>query len=113
MIFSLANRAVAQKTLTEMRDRHADIKMIERSVADLHQLFVEVQLVVDQQGDLLDRLESQVGDTEAATEAAAGEMHGAVQKKKSAQRKRWILILLTLVILGIVGLVLGVSLTHK
>lgn len=96
-----------------MRERHADIKMIERSVADLHQLFLEVQLVVDHHGDLLDRLETQIGDTEHATEAAAGEMHEAVQKKRSAQRKRWILILLTLVILGIVGLVLGVSLTHK
>lgn len=113
MLFSLANKSVAQKTLTEIKERHAEIKNIERSVADLHQLFLEVQLVVDQQGDALDRLEAQVGDTEDATVQAASQMHSAVAKKRSAQRKKWILLLLLIVILGIVGLTLGLTLRHN
>jgi t-SNARE complex subunit (syntaxin) len=113
MMFSLANKSIAQKTLAEMRDRQLEIKNIEKSVADLHQLFLEVQLVVNQQGDVLDRLETQMAEAEGVTDAAADEMHGAVEKKKSAQRKRWLLLILIIVILGIVGLVLGLNMQNK
>lgn len=113
MLFSLANKAIAQTTLRAMQERHADVKNLERSVADLHQIFLEVQLVVNQQGGALDQLEAQIGETEGVAQAAAGEMQGAVQKKKSTQRRKWILLLVIVVVLGIVGIVLGVSLHNK
>ena len=113
MMFSLSNKAVAQKTLAEWKEKQADLKTIERSVADLHSLFLQVQMTVEEQGDKLDRIEAQVQDTEVVTNAAAGEMISAVKKKKSAQRTRWIICLLIIVVLGILGTVLGVTLTNK
>lgn len=89
--------------MAEMKERHHDILAIERSIKELHQMFVDMALIVEQQGELVDRIEDHVGNTLEYTEHAALEMRQAVEKQRGMQKKRWILVIIALVILGIIG----------
>lgn len=40
-----------------------DVLTLEASIAELHQMFLDFALLVEQQGELLDQIEYQVGDS--------------------------------------------------
>lgn len=105
-VFSMANRAQAQKTLAEMKERHHDILAIEKSIKELHQMFVDMAIIVEQQGELIDKVEDHVANTLEYTEHAAVEMRQAVQRQKGIQKKKWILTVVIILILVTVGLII-------
>lgn len=109
-IFSMANRAQAQKQLAEMKERHHDIVAIERSIRELHQMFVDMAIIVEQQGELIDKVEDHVANTVEYTEHAAQEMRQAVVRQKSIQKKKWIIACICVILLAVVALVLYLSL---
>ncbi|PJF19852.1 hypothetical protein PSACC_00334 [Paramicrosporidium saccamoebae] len=94
-----------QKTLAEMKERHQDIIAIEKSIKELHQMFVDMAIIVEQQGELIDKVEDFVTNTAEYTEAAAEEMRGAVVRQRSTQRKKWILTITIIIILAVVGII--------
>lgn len=46
-------------TLVEIQERHAAVRELERSLLDLHQVFLDMAVLVEAQGELLDNIESQ------------------------------------------------------
>lgn len=112
-IFAHANKAQAQTTLAQMRERHQEIQNIERSVQELHQMFLDISLVIEQQGELIDKIEDHVGSTLEYTENAAEEMKGAVVKQRRMQRRKWILLAIALIIIGIVVAAIVISLAQS
>jgi len=108
-IFSMANRAQAQRQLDEMRERHHDIVAIEESLRQLHQMFVDMAIIVENQGEIIDKVEEHVSGTVEYTEHAAQEMRQAVVKQRGIQKKKWILIIVCVVLLLIIGLVVWLS----
>lgn len=108
-IFASANRAQAQSTLAQMRERHQEIQNIERSVQELHQMFLDIALIIEQQGEMIDKIEDHVDATLEYTEQAAEEMKGAVVKQRKMQRRKWILIMIALLIIGIVVAAIVIS----
>eukprot|EP00124_Ichthyophonus_hoferi_P001699 Ihof_evm5s96 gene=Ihof_evmTU5s96 len=55
-----ADHAAAKKALEEIEDRQKDIVRLEKSMRELHELFLDLALMVDQQGEVVDRIEFQV-----------------------------------------------------
>jgi t-SNARE complex subunit (syntaxin) len=110
-IFKMANRAQVQKTLDEMKERHLEIQVIERSMSELHQMFLDVAFIVAQQGSTIDKVDEYVQTSLEATAQAAQEITNAVVKQKRAQRRRWILsgIGLFILIVLIVSIVLALT----
>ena len=105
-VFSMSTKAEARKTLAELQERHQDIMMIEKSILELHQLFVDMSVLVEQQGDLIDQIECHVGQAAEYTGEAAVQLEQAVKYQKSALKKKWILIIILLFIVGaIVGFI--------
>nr|GMC70552.1 syntaxin-132-like isoform X2 [Ipomoea batatas]GME15491.1 syntaxin-132-like isoform X2 [Ipomoea batatas] len=91
-------------TLEEIQERHDAVKEIERKLLDLHQIYLDIAVVVESQGDFLDNIESQVRN-------AVDHVHmgtDALQTAKSLQRKSrkcmMIAIILLLLIAGIIVL---------
>jgi t-SNARE complex subunit (syntaxin) len=107
----MANKAQAQKTLAEMKERHHDIQSIEKSIKELHQMFVDMAIIVEQQGEMIDKVEDHVSNVLEYTEHAAGEMRQAVVKQRGIQKKKWILIIICIVLLIVIGLALWLSLS--
>jgi uncharacterized coiled-coil DUF342 family protein len=47
----------ARTVLNEVQSRHDDIKKIERTILELHQLFMDMQMMIEQQGEVLTQIE--------------------------------------------------------
>jgi syntaxin 1B/2/3 len=94
--------------LSDLRSRNNDIKKLEASIIQLHQLFVDMQVLVEAQGELLNNIEYNVEETKGATEAAHEELVMARNHQKSANRKKCILVLIVIAILAVIIIVVGI-----
>ncbi|KAH6798941.1 syntaxin of plants 131 [Perilla frutescens var. frutescens] len=98
-------RGQIMDTLAEIQERHDAVRDLEKKLLDLQQIFLDMAVLVDAQGDMLDNIESQVSS--AVDHVQSG--NTALQKAKSLQRnsRKWmciaILILLIIVAIIVVG----------
>eukprot|EP00252_Welwitschia_mirabilis_P015225 TRINITY_DN3348_c0_g1_i1.p1 TRINITY_DN3348_c0_g1~~TRINITY_DN3348_c0_g1_i1.p1 ORF type:complete len:309 (+),score=81.75 TRINITY_DN3348_c0_g1_i1:338-1264(+) len=100
-------RGQVMDTLAEIQERHDTVKDIEKKLLDLNQIFLDMAVLVESQGDMLDNIESQVSN--AVDHVQSGTV--ALQKAKHLQRntRKWmciaIVILLIIVAIIIVAVV--------
>merc|ERR1719401_1461204 len=87
-----------------IRDKHRDIVQLERSIGDLAQMFQDIALLVEAQGEMIDTIQAHVANTKTCTQKAEKNLH---QTRKAFQSKnKWmcclvvIMIILVLVIAG-------------
>ncbi|KAI9216857.1 t-SNARE [Blastocladiella britannica] len=91
----------AKQALQDIQERHQDIIKIEKSILELHQLFVDMSVLVAQQGELLNQIDSHVSKAVEYTEQGVEELKEAnVIQKKS--RKRMCILIFCLVVLAVV-----------
>jgi len=104
----------AKNALSYIQDRHRDIVMLEASIRELHQLFVDAALLVESGGAILDQVEHNVASAVSDTAQGAKLMGDAVKQQKKSRKKMYILLLI-IIILVVVILVpsLSVSLLSK
>ncbi|XP_028797775.1 syntaxin-132 [Neltuma alba] len=94
-------------TLAEIQERHEAVRDVERKLLELQQIFMDIAVLVDAQGDMLDNIESQVST--AVDHVQQG--NTALQKAKSLQKnsRKWmcmaIIILLIVVIIIVVAVI--------
>jgi syntaxin 1B/2/3 len=93
----------------EVQERHEDIRKIERTLAELAQLFGDLDILVAEQEDTINAIETSATQVQKDTEAGLGQTEKAVVHARSARRKRWFFFLLFLAILVAVGLAVGLS----
>ncbi|PWZ34573.1 Syntaxin-132 [Zea mays] len=93
-------------TLQEIQERHDTVKEIERKLLDLQQIFLDLAVLVEAQGEMLDNIETQV--TGAAEHIQTGT--NLLQKAKKLQKntRKWtcigIIILLIIILIIILSL---------
>ncbi|KAL9247071.1 hypothetical protein vseg_020541 [Gypsophila vaccaria] len=98
-------RGQVMDTLAEIQERHDAVRDVERKLLELQQIFLDMAVLVDAQGDVLDNIESQVQN--AVDHVTTG--NTALQRAKSLQKnsRKWmcfaILILLIIVAVIVVG----------
>ena len=46
--------------MAEIQERHEAVKDLETSLLDLHQIFLDMSVLVEAQGEMLDNIEKQV-----------------------------------------------------
>jgi t-SNARE complex subunit (syntaxin) len=83
---NLAHKDIVQK-LYGLQDRVSDLKKLEQSVVDLHQMFVEMAALVDKQGEMLDHIEFSVTATKQNTAAGEKALMEARKNQYKAQKK--------------------------
>jgi t-SNARE complex subunit (syntaxin) len=72
-----------QSTVTaEAAGQYQDIKILELSIADLHQVTFDLALLVKQQGELLDNMESQVFRTMGHIEIEDENVYQNIERQK-------------------------------
>ena len=103
-----AQHAEAKRALYDIQERHQDIMKIEQSVLELNQLFMDMAILVNAQGDMLNSIETNVMKTNRDVEMGVKETRAAVKlQRKSRARLCWILggVLLLIVVSIIIGTV--------
>lgn len=92
----------------EVQERHKDIQKIERTLAELAQLFNDMSILVEQQDETLDVIEETAAHVEKDTEVGVGHTVQAVESARAARKKRWICFGLFVLILVVVAIVIAV-----
>uniref|UniRef100_A0A2M3ZGQ1 Putative snare protein syntaxin 1 n=1 Tax=Anopheles braziliensis TaxID=58242 RepID=A0A2M3ZGQ1_9DIPT len=91
----------AKQTLADIEARHADIIKLENSIRELHDMFMDMAMLVESQGEMVDRIEYHV---EKSTDYVTSGGENLVQAVKymSKARKKKIMILICLTVLVII-----------
>jgi len=93
----------------EVQERHEDIKKIEKTLTELAQLFQDMSILVEQQGETIDVIQTHAENAERDVGLGLKDTEAAVVSARSARKKRWICFFIILIILAIVGIAVGIS----
>ena len=78
---------------------YEDVLKLEKSMAELHQMFRDMALLVDMQGEILDRIEYEVQTTGNYVEKGNKELESAIEYAKKARKRQCYLVLILIIIL--------------
>lgn len=84
------------------QDKYQDVLKLEQSVAELHQMFLDLALLVEQQGEMLDQIEFQVRTAADYVEQGNQEVVKAIRSQRSARKKKCCLLFVGILIILIV-----------
>mmetsp|Transcript_43701 Transcript_43701/g.140353 ORF Transcript_43701/g.140353 Transcript_43701/m.140353 type:complete len:115 (+) Transcript_43701:761-1105(+) len=79
---------------------------IEASIAELHQLFLDMSVLVEAQGELLDQVEYTVAQSVDYTGRAVDELRSAAYYQAQARKKCCCVVVTLLIVVGVVVLTL-------
>ena len=99
-------RGQIQDTLNEIDERYRSMQQIERGLLELQQIFIDLATVVDQQGEVIDNIETHVNTASEFTSEGAKALQVSAALHKSIQRKKLCIAILVIIGLVILGLVL-------
>lgn len=92
----------------EVQERHKDIQKIERTIAELAQLFNDMSILVEQQDETIDTIQETAAHVEKDTEAGTGHTTQAVSSARAARKKRWICFGISVLLLIIIAIIIAV-----
>ncbi|KAJ0813577.1 putative target SNARE coiled-coil domain, syntaxin domain-containing protein [Helianthus annuus] len=95
-------RGQVLNTLEEIQERHDAVREIEKKLLDLHQIYLDMAVLVEAQGDLLDNIESQVTNTVDHVQSGTSALQTAKKLQIKSRKCVCIAIVLLLVIIAIV-----------
>mmetsp|Transcript_31629 Transcript_31629/g.69167 ORF Transcript_31629/g.69167 Transcript_31629/m.69167 type:complete len:294 (+) Transcript_31629:32-913(+) len=93
--------ASARNHLADIQERHRDILKLEASIQELHQLFRDMAILVESQGELLDQIEYTVSQSVNYTGKAVEELRTASKYQKQVRKKMCCIIVVVMIILVI------------
>ncbi|XP_042759862.1 syntaxin-3 isoform X4 [Panthera onca] len=77
---------ISKQALSEIEGRHKDIVRLESSIKELHDMFVDIAMLVENQGEMLDNIELNVMHTVDHVEKAREETKRAVKYQGQARK---------------------------
>ncbi|CAG79899.1 t-SNARE [Yarrowia lipolytica] len=107
-------RGEAQTALSEVQNRHREIQKIEQTMAELAQLFHDMEILVAEQEAPVQHIDNQTQAVQTDIEQGLGHTNKAVIKARALRKKKWWCLLIVICILGIsLGVGLGVGLNNN
>ncbi|KAH9952156.1 t-SNARE [Amylocystis lapponica] len=103
----------ARSAYREVQERHEDIKRIEKTLTELAQLFNDMSVMVEQQDEQINVIETTAASVEKDTEAGLGYTEKAVVSARAARKKRWICAIIALIVLIIIVIVVIVVIKNN
>ncbi|CAN6926910.1 unnamed protein product [Brassica oleracea] len=100
-------RGQIMDTLAEIQERHDAVRDLEKKLLDLQQVFLDMAVLVDSQGEMLDNIENMVSSAVDHVQSGNNQLTKALKKQKSS--RKWmciaILILLIIIIITVVSVI--------
>ncbi|XP_061900129.1 syntaxin 3b isoform X4 [Entelurus aequoreus] len=98
----IVDSGISKQALSEIEARHKDIVRLESSIKELHDMFVDIAMLVENQGDIVDNIEQNISKSVDHIIAAKEQTKKAVRYQSKARKKK-MMITLCCTIIGIVG----------
>ncbi|KAG7333808.1 hypothetical protein KOW79_002215 [Hemibagrus wyckioides] len=83
----IMDSAISKQALSEIEARHKDIMRLESSIKELHDMFVDIAMLVENQGSIIDRIESNMDQSVGFVERAVADTKKAAKFQQEARRK--------------------------
>ncbi|XP_011056742.1 PREDICTED: syntaxin-1A isoform X1 [Acromyrmex echinatior] len=87
----------AKQTLADIEARHADIIKLENSIRELHDMFMDMAMLVESQGEMIDRIEYHVEHAVDYVQTATQDTKKALKYQSKARRKMIFIIICVLI----------------
>ncbi|XP_067395856.1 syntaxin-2 isoform X1 [Emydura macquarii macquarii] len=105
----ISDSQITRQALNEIESRHKDIMKLESSIRELHDMFMDMAMFVETQGEMINNIEKNVMNASDYIEHAKEETKKAVKYQSKARRKKWIIAIISLVLVAIIALIVGLS----
>ncbi|BBN17264.1 syntaxin 1B/2/3 [Marchantia polymorpha subsp. ruderalis] len=89
-------------TIAEIQERHDAVKDIEKKLLELHQIFLDMAVLVEAQGELLDNIETQVSKAVTYVQEGTVALQTAKKLQRGTRKCMCIAIILLLIIIIII-----------
>ncbi|KAF2982732.1 hypothetical protein EK904_008473 [Melospiza melodia maxima] len=107
----ISDSQITRQALNEIESRHKDIMKLESSIRELHELFMDMAMFVETQGEMINNIEKNVMNATDYVEHAKEETKKAVKYQSKARRKLMFIIICVTVLLLILGIILATTLS--
>ncbi|XP_068506807.1 syntaxin-3-like isoform X1 [Syngnathus scovelli] len=94
---------INQQALNEIEARHKDIIRLESSIKELHDMFVDIAMLVENQGGMIDRIESNMDQSVGFVERAVADTKKAAKFQQEARRKQMMIFCCCVLLAVILG----------
>ncbi|KAL1498147.1 hypothetical protein ABEB36_008995 [Hypothenemus hampei] len=101
----------AKQTLADIEARHADIIKLENSIRELHDMFMDMAMLVENQGELVDRIEYHVDTTQNHVAEGHQQLKSAQEYQTKARKKKIFIIICLIILVVVLIVILAVTLT--
>ena len=99
----------AKQSVQDIEDRHEDIMKLENNIRELHDMFMDMAMLVERQGEMIERIENNVEKTVDYIETAKSDTKKAIKYQNKARRKIFMIVICCLVLVGVLTLIIGLS----
>lgn len=99
-------RGQVMDTISEIQERHGAVKAIEKTLMELHQVFLDMSVLVESQGEQLDNIESHV--ERASSFVRGGTRHLEVAKKTQRNTRKWYCYAILLLLIILAAIILSI-----
>jgi len=111
-IFSY-NSSFQQKDIQELESRQNDITKLAESLKQLHEMFKDLALMVEQQGEMLNNIEKNVDAARDYVGAAERECSKAVDLTNQFRKKKLICAIVIIILLIIIAAIIAITIELK
>ena len=109
----IMDTAQAKQTLADIEARHADIIKLETSIKELHDMFMDMAMLVESQGEMIDRIEYHVEHAVDYVQTATQDTKKALKYQSKARRKKIFLFICLSIVVLIVVIVIIVLINNQ
>jgi len=109
----IMDTAQAKQTLADIEARHADIIKLETSIKELHDMFMDMAMLVESQGEMIDRIEYHVEHAVDYVQTATQDTKKALKYQSKARRKKILLIVGLSIVILIVIIIIVVQINNQ
>ncbi|XP_016850903.2 syntaxin-4 [Anolis carolinensis] len=99
---------VTKQALNEIETRHSEILKLERSIQELHEMFMYLATEVELQGEMIDRIEKNILDSGDYVKKGQVHLQKAQENQKKARRKKFMIAICLTITLAIIITIVGV-----
>merc|ERR1739838_126790 len=96
-------------SLADIEARHRDIIKLENSIRELHDMFMDMAMLVESQGEMIDRIEYNISQAVDYVETARENTKKAFVYQNKARRKKLIIIAIAVAILIVIIIIIADS----
>jgi syntaxin 1B/2/3 len=97
------------ETIREVEERHEGVKAIERNLMEVHSILMDISVLVDAQGHLINDIEANV--IAATSFTARGTKHLEIARRHQLSKRKWSCICFLLIIVIILILIVVLKIT--